>query len=62
MHRGKQLLKGDGRGVQLVTGAYSGIQEMCTGRTGDDSENTVGGMGRQGIFIRKGVFRASSDI
>lgn len=43
-------LTGDDRGVQGVTGAYSGTQGLCTGA---DRE-------RQRLFIRTGVSRGSS--
>lgn len=75
MHRDIQWLTVDDRGVQGVTGTYSGtqgmrtvadrgVQGLCTGDdmgcTGDDRENTGVDRERQGIFIRTGLFKASS--
>lgn len=57
------------RGLHMQTGAHMGLQGalgICTGAdrgcTVDDRENTGDYTGRQQIFIRTEVFRASSVI
>lgn len=57
------------RGLHMHTGAHMGLQgvlEICTGAdrgcTVDDRENTGDYTGRQQMFIRTEVFRASSVI
>lgn len=48
--------------VQGIKGCTGACTESARGCTGDDSENTRSDRGSHGIFIRTGVFRASSVI